>query len=81
MITSWNIRYSLYCLSNGHSEEEQLEIDRGEWPGGCMCGYIIWINGKWSEFRKNKGYKVDRFMSGSDHKEFDSWLEDKVKSG
>lgn len=44
-------RYLAYCNANGLTPEEQLERDRAAYPGGCMCGYILWISHNLSRFR------------------------------
>lgn len=41
---TWNPQYERYAEIHGRSPESQLEHDRKRWPGGCMCGYILWIS-------------------------------------
>jgi len=45
MARQWTRRYTLYALSQGMSPKRTLKRDRREWPGGCMCGYILWNEG------------------------------------
>ena len=64
----------MYCHKNGNNTpEEQLKIDEKQWPGGVMCGYVLWINEKLKEFRK---ISPDSFIGFnlSDQKEFDNFL-------
>lgn len=46
---AWNPLYVLYAKANGRTPEEQAEADPIEWPGGCMCGFILWVNRKYRE--------------------------------
>ncbi len=43
-VKSYNPRYLEYCEAHGHAgdPEGQLAADRERYPGGCMCGYILW---------------------------------------
>ena len=45
MNNDWNPRYLAYCRATGGlSPDATLERDREQYPGGCMCGFILWIN-------------------------------------
>ncbi len=48
---NWNERFVYYALFNGNSPEKQLEIDKEEYPGGSMCGFISWISKSQEEFK------------------------------
>ena len=37
-------RYSAYCVTHDKTPDEMLAHDRKRWPGGCMCGFLIWMN-------------------------------------
>ena len=50
-----NPRYVLWAKKHGRTPEEQLEADKQEYPGACMCGYILWINEQGSAFAKKVG--------------------------
>ncbi len=69
-----NPRYVNYAMANGRDADAQLEHDRVEFPGGCMCGYIIWIGQRWAEFGKLQGWPRNYIKSDADHKAFDLWL-------
>lgn len=49
---SHNPHWLAYCRANGNTPDEQLGHDRKKWPGGCMVGYILWINDRHAEFRQ-----------------------------
>jgi len=51
-VASWNPRYVAYAKAHGRGPRAMLTLDRMRWPGGCMCGYIVWINRKWNEFAR-----------------------------
>lgn len=40
---AWNPRYLAYCDAHGRAPEEQMVHDRLQWPGACMCGFILWL--------------------------------------
>lgn len=73
---SWNPYYLAYCKRKGNEPEKQLEIDRDKYPGGCMCGFILWID---KMKRKFYSEKPDCFLSRDlihDHKEWGTFLEE-----
>lgn len=51
-MTEYNPRYIEYCKRNNRSPDRMLEYDKIRFPGGCMCGFILWISEKWSQFDK-----------------------------
>ena len=82
MKKSWNPRFIAYAKAHGNTPEGQLEADRVQFPGGCMCGFLLWMNQQWGEFCKLHG------VSNPDHaylklgaecgRIFDAWLESHV---
>lgn len=71
----WNPRYTEYCRAHGEaSPERMLEADRERSPGGVMCGFTLWIQEKWSRWRKLNGIPSDAPLWDRDHAAFDSWL-------
>lgn len=45
-----NPRYVAYALAHGRDPDTQLAHDDQAWLGGCMTGYILWINDRWAEW-------------------------------
>jgi hypothetical protein len=41
--TEANPRYAAYARAHGMTPAEMLEHDRQAWPGGCMCGFVLWM--------------------------------------
>lgn len=71
-------RYVVYSLEHGKTPESMLAADRQQWPGACMCGFMLWISERWGEFSKSFGR--DRHVhSPDDHIDFDAWLASRVE--
>lgn len=45
-----NPRFVAYAASKGLTPEDALARDKKRYPGGCMCGFILWISRKQREF-------------------------------
>jgi len=48
----FNPRYVLYAASQQRTPEMQIRHDEQRWPGGCMTGFILWMNERKAEFKK-----------------------------
>lgn len=77
---TWNPRYLAYCRWHGVTPDEMLAHDRKVWPGGPMCGFILW-----SHARIQEAYKAIplAFVPGGGltekgHEIYDAWLEARV---
>jgi hypothetical protein len=83
MAESWNPRYLAYCVAQGVDDPSAiLEMDRKRWPGGVMCGFLLWIGTMWSEWyvsigKSHLSYYDRRFYQ--DHAAFDRWLKGRVR--
>lgn len=66
-----NPRFARYAAVNGRSPEEQLAHDAGQFPGGKMTGFMLWISERWVEFRAAHQLSRDAIP---DHAKFDAWL-------
>lgn len=83
---AWNPRYTVYAKLHGKDEEEMLAHDREVWPGGCMLGFMLWIQHHTRAYCK--AYPERHFhnwngtpVSGSfgDADLFDAWLRENAK--
>lgn len=45
-----NPRYVRYAEAHGRTPDEMLKADVIEWPGGSMCGFMLWMNEQWRKF-------------------------------
>ena len=48
----WNPRFVAYAAAHGKTPSAMLEHDDEAWPGGKMCGFILWIREKIFAFVK-----------------------------
>jgi hypothetical protein len=74
----YNSRYLLYCKAHGNEGNpgRQLEEDSAKYPGGKMCGFMLWIQAKWRVFGDKNDVSIDyRTMY---QKDFDTWLTSEV---
>jgi hypothetical protein len=77
----WNPRYVKYARAHGKTSDEMIAHDRIRWPGGSMCGYILWTKDKMA--RAKKEHPEFFICSGtgagsavlSNHVAYDAWLE------
>lgn len=69
----WNPRYVKYAAANGMSPKRMLRHDRRRYPGGCMCGFLLWSSAKIAKARKER---PDWFLNGTlvNHDAYDAWL-------
>lgn len=75
-----NARYLAYAAAHGLDPEAQIVADRQRWPGGSMCGFILWIGERWREWALETGHPrarigADAYLSPEDHASFDAWLQ------
>ena len=73
--TMYQKRYLAYAKANGLTPENMLEFDRSKYPGGCMTGYICWVQEKIKAF---KDLSPESFHSGflADNNRFDVFLKE-----
>lgn len=71
----WNPRYVAYATAHGRGPEAMLAHDKEESPGGCMVEFMLWISGRWREWRKLRG-RPDRwdYASDRDQQDFDVFV-------
>lgn len=52
MTENVNPYFLAYCRANGNTVDQQIQKDEIEYPGGRMCGFILWTNEKQKNFLK-----------------------------
>lgn len=68
-------RYAAYCRAHGYpSPGKMLERDAEEYPGGKMCGYILWISERRRAWRGETGYSGE-CLTQEHQDSFDTWLQ------
>jgi hypothetical protein len=69
----------LYATTNGRTPEEQLAHDEKQYPGGCMCGYMNWIDEAWRQYLAPfGGSKLDLPIAGPPVQDrFDTFLKER----
>ena len=71
---TYQLRYIAYANSHHLTPEQMLAHDEFAWPGGKMCGFILFISHSWRSWQKYVGRKNLEFLCDHDHMSFDSWL-------
>jgi hypothetical protein len=62
-------RYWMYALSHGKNVKQMENEDEANYPGGCMTGFICWMNKMISEYKKENC--IQRIF---DQVAFSEWL-------
>lgn len=79
---AWNQRYVAYAQAHGRSPEAMLEHDGEQWPGGKMCGFMIWVSQRKQEWMQLHGRKGDLgLVSDEDHESFTAHCEASAVAG
>lgn len=75
-----NPRYLSYCAAHGNTPDQQHAADDAAWPGGIMCGFILWIGEQWSVFEQlhgiRPGTRASQYFRGMNGDAFDAWLKE-----
>ena len=72
MDNDYNPRYLKYCQAHNMNPAEMGKHDQMLYPGGCMAGFILWIQAKWGEWRRMNNYYGPALAVH--HESFDAWL-------
>ena len=70
-------RYAAYARNHRCTPEKILAHDRDAYPGGCMCGFTLWISATWAVWAKDSGEVSkgpDKNWSSRQHNTLDAWL-------
>lgn len=51
-MTTFQPNFIAYATAHNMTPEAILERDRIQWPGGCMVGFMLWIQERKSQFLK-----------------------------
>lgn len=71
----WNPYYLAYMYAQGECDPaHMLELDQEAWPGGKMCGFILWMRERWGDWDHQHGYGSGHIRSEEEHSEFGVWL-------
>jgi hypothetical protein len=74
-VEPWNSRYLQYARWQGTPDPAaMMRRDEGCFPGGRMAGFILWIDGRWEQWKASKQLPRDAPLAQTHHAEFDSWL-------
>lgn len=49
--TEYTREYLAYCKFHGKTPEEMMSSDSKRFPGGVMCGFIVWFSEVRQKFR------------------------------
>ena len=71
--TTWNPRFVAYAAARGMTAE-QASAECKARRTGSMMEFILWINAKWSEWRRLNKREPFSSLSPADHAAFDAWL-------
>ncbi len=74
MSGEWNPRYVAYAEAHGFDPDTMLAADEVLWPGGKMCGFMVWIGERWREWRESRGVGRNAVLGSDDHADFDAMI-------
>lgn len=73
-----NPRFVAYASANGRTPEAQLAHDAEAFPGGKMCGFIIWIGRQWRAWalatKHPRAKDSCAILTEADHAAFTAWV-------
>jgi hypothetical protein len=52
MTTKYQPRFVAYAKAHGRTPNAQIKHDTGKYPGGKMCGFILWISEQRQKFKR-----------------------------
>jgi hypothetical protein len=72
--TVFHPRYVAYARAHGKTPAEMLAHDEQAWPGGKMCGFMLWISGNWRAWQKFTARRNLDVLTEVDHASFDAFI-------
>ena len=72
-MSTYQPRYVAYAIAHEKIPEDMLAFDKERYPGGCMTGFMLWIQNKWRVWAKLTGTDLE-FLGEKEHEAFDIWL-------
>jgi hypothetical protein len=75
-----NPRYLAYAREDGLEPDQALARDVERWPGGKMCGFMLWVGERWREWDARHGHGQSHVRDAHEHRAFDAWLEGRESS-
>jgi len=70
-----NPYYVAYAKTHGKTPDEMLAHDKECWPGGKMCGFMLWMSGRWKKWHADRGLvRHEYVLTAEDHTNFGAWL-------
>jgi hypothetical protein len=73
----FNPVYVSYARFHGHDPNGMLERDRLRWPGGIMCGFLLWNTRMVHRFLAEHNEPAIPFVKGQ-YESYRKWLEEEV---
>lgn len=67
-----NPRYRAYCEAHSKTVEAMKAHDVKRWPGGKMCGFVLWVQESLLEWRRSTGW--EGALSDGHQDAFSAWL-------
>ena len=70
-----NPNYVAYARAHNKTPDEMLAHDKIEWPGGCMVGFMLWIQEQKNAFREVNPGAFYRDINGglTSIVDYDAW--------
>lgn len=73
----WNPRYVAYAKAHDMTPEAMLAYDDVMWPGGLMCGFLVWMGEQWAAFARvpeHREYRIGAGWKVEGHAAFDLFI-------